>query len=287
MTYDPFSRCHPAVNLLFFLGAIGFGVVIQHPGYILTGLIAAGIYNLLLDGQKGILRILSMIPVFAVLSAINPLFNTRGKTVLFHILGNPYTLEALLHGMAVSGILILMLLWFSCYSKIMTSDKFLFLFAPLAPSLSMLLVMVLRMIPGFFRRGRQISNGRTAIGKGTSGSLKETLPESMNRLSALTDWALEGSIATADSMNSRGYGAKRRSHFPNYTMTARDWTLLVLLPVLSAVVLLHGGMEAVYTPEIAFAGASWGLAAYAGFLLIPSILHIWEVILWHSFKSRI
>ena len=29
--YDGFSDCHPAVNFLFFVGAIGFGVVIQHP----------------------------------------------------------------------------------------------------------------------------------------------------------------------------------------------------------------------------------------------------------------
>ena len=33
--YDGFSDCHPAVNFLFFVGAIGFGVVIQHPAYVL------------------------------------------------------------------------------------------------------------------------------------------------------------------------------------------------------------------------------------------------------------
>lgn len=32
MTADAFSNCHPAVNFLFFVGAIGFSVLIQHPG---------------------------------------------------------------------------------------------------------------------------------------------------------------------------------------------------------------------------------------------------------------
>ena len=29
MTHDAFSRCHPAVNFLFFVAALGCGMVIQ------------------------------------------------------------------------------------------------------------------------------------------------------------------------------------------------------------------------------------------------------------------
>ena len=34
MNQDAFSKRHPIVNFIFFLGAIGFGVVIQHPLYL-------------------------------------------------------------------------------------------------------------------------------------------------------------------------------------------------------------------------------------------------------------
>ena len=34
MSTDVFSKRHPMVNFIFFLGAIGFGVVIQHPTYL-------------------------------------------------------------------------------------------------------------------------------------------------------------------------------------------------------------------------------------------------------------
>ena len=48
MTKDAFSKCHPAVNFLFFLGAIGFGVMIQHPAYLAAGVAGAAVYYLLL-----------------------------------------------------------------------------------------------------------------------------------------------------------------------------------------------------------------------------------------------
>jgi len=50
---DAFSKCHPAVNFLFFVGAIGMSVVIQHPAYLIAGIVAGAVYYLLLSGRKG------------------------------------------------------------------------------------------------------------------------------------------------------------------------------------------------------------------------------------------
>ena len=76
MRYDAFSKCHPAVNFLFFVGAIGMSVVIQHPAYLLAGVGTGAIYYLLLHGRKGWKMILGLLPMFLLLTAINPLFNT-------------------------------------------------------------------------------------------------------------------------------------------------------------------------------------------------------------------
>ena len=46
-----FESCHPAVNFLFFVGAIGFSVLIQHPAYLIAGTIGAAVYYLLLSGR--------------------------------------------------------------------------------------------------------------------------------------------------------------------------------------------------------------------------------------------
>ena len=174
---DAFSKCHPAVNFLFFVGAIGCGVVIQHPAYLIAGIVAGAVYYLLLSGRKGWKTILAMFPLFAFLTAINPLFNTYGEKVLLHIFGRPYTLEALLYGAAIAAMFVAMLLWFGCYNKVLTSDKFTSLFGNLIPSISLLLVMVLRMVPNFMRKTKQIIGARRSIGKGAgdAASNKEKL----------------------------------------------------------------------------------------------------------------
>lgn len=287
MKYDAFSKCHPLVNFIFFVGAIGFGVVIQHPAYVAAGCLCAGAYFLLLNRQTGWKWILGLIPLVVLLSLINPLFNDRGERVLFFLFDRPYTLEALYHGMAVAGILAVMLLWFGCYSKVLTSDKFVCLFGSLIPAISLLLVMVLRMVPNLARKARQLLGSRKSIGKGAGEGSKEKLLDAATILSALTDWALEGSIVTADSMRARGYGCGKRTSFQIYRMTILDGVLLAVMLVLGGAVLALGGTEATYTPVLEIAAPGWGLAAYCGYLLIPVILHGKETVAWHISISRI
>lgn len=289
MRKDAFSSYHPVVNFVFFVGAIGFGVVIQHPAYLIAGCVGAAVYYLLLKGKKGIRTILSMIPVFLLISGLNPIFNTYGKHKLFCVFGRPYTLEVLCYGMVLGGMFVLMMLWFGCYSEVLTSDKFTSLFGGLIPALSLLLVMVLRLIPSFVRKTKQISGCRKSIGKGVNAqnSIKEKMGDGMTVLSALTDWALEGSIVTSDSMRARGYGAAKRSSFQIYRMTVRDWLLLTGMAVLITLVLLAGGTHASFTPVMSVSPLSWGFVFYCMYILIPSVIEIKEALQWRILLSRI
>ena len=225
MSMDAFSKRHPLVNFIFFLGAIGFGVVIQHPVYLAVGFLCGTTYYLLLNGRKGMKMLLGLLPLFLIMTAINPLFNTYGATLLFYVFGRPYTLEALYYGMAIAAVFVVMLIWFGCYNAVLTSDKFTSLFGNLIPALSLLLVMVLRMIPNLMRKARQFAGARKSIGKGSAENAtnKEKLIDGMTILSALTDWALEGGVVTGDSMRSRGYGSAKRSSFMIYRMTGIDF----------------------------------------------------------------
>ena len=296
MTADAFSKRHPIVNFIFFLGAIGFGVVIQHPVYLATGFVLGTTYYLLLNGRKGIRMLLALLPLFLMMTAINPLFNTYGATVLCHVFGRPYTLEALYYGAAIAAVLVVMLIWFGCYNVVLTSDKFTSLFGNLIPSLSLLLVMVLRMIPNLMRKARQFAGARKSIGKGSAENAtnKEKITDGMTIVSALTDWALEGGVVTGDSMRSRGYGSAKRSSFMIYRMTGIDASLLMIQCLLILAVLatgLTGGTTATYTPDFYIAPVSGmhilGLVAYCAYLSIPTVLHIKEAIQWHISRSKI
>lgn len=294
MTSDAFSNRHPAVNFLFFLGAIGFAVLIQHPAYLIAGALGAAAYYLLLSGRKGWKRIGMLVPMFLLLTAVNPLFNTYGERVLFHVFGRPYTLEALLYGGAIAGVFVVMMLWFGCYNAVMTSDKFTSLFGNLIPALSLLLVMVLRMIPGFIRKAGQITLARRAIGLGAGEKNRDKIRHGMGVLSALTDWALEGSVVTGDSMRARGYGSGRRTSFQIYTMKRGDWCLLAVLMFLAAAVIAVSAMGATaaeFTPVLSIAPVSGiyalGFAAYCAYLLTPSVLHLKEELQWRRSRSKI
>lgn len=296
MRTDAFSQCHPAVNFLYFVGAIGFGVAIWHPAYLLAGVVGALAYYLLLKGSKGVKTLLMLLPLCALMAGINPLFNHQGERILFRFLGNPYTLEALLYGCAVAAVFLVMMLWFGCYSVVMTGDKFTSLFGNLIPALSLLLVMVFRMVPGLVRKAGQITHSRRSIGKGVTdaATYREKAADGMAVLACLTSWALEGGIITADSMRSRGYGAARRTSFAVYHMTIRDWVVLAaasLLAVAVVVISALGSTAVTYTPVLDTAPVSGvyaaGLAAYCVYLLIPTALHIKEAMQWHILESRI
>ena len=296
MCMDAFSKRHPIVNFIFFLGAIGFGVVIQHPVYLAAGFGWSTAYYLLLNGRKGLKLLFALVPLFLIMMLINPLFNTYGATVLCYVFGRPYTLEALYYGAAVAAVLVLMLIWFGCYNAVLTSDKFTSLFGNLIPALSLLLVMVLRMIPNLMRKAAQFAGARKSIGKGSAenASRKENLTNGMTILSALTDWALEGGVVTGDSMRSRGYGCAKRTSFVVYRMTGIDAFLLGIQILLAAAVVatvISGGTTATYTPDYYIAPVSGlhigGFAAYCAYLSIPTVLHIKETIQWHISRSKI
>lgn len=282
MKRDAFAGCHPAVNFIFFLGAIIAAAVIWHPVYVVTGLIGACCYYILLKKGKAWKTLALMLPFGLLVAAVNPVFNTRGDTVLFLLLGRPYTSQALVYGAAVAGILLLMLLWFGCYNVVMTGDKFSSLFGNLIPSISLLLVMVFRLVPNLLRKIAQISGARRSVGKGAEG--KASLKDGGDILSATTSWALEGSVTTADSMKSRGYGSAKRTSFQIYRMTARDYVVLGLELGLLALVIaagVAGQLSTQFLPQLQMAAVSWGLVAYGLFLLIPVILHCWEALRFH------
>lgn len=295
MRQDAFASCHPAVCFTFFIGALAFGMVFIHPAYTGCALVCASAYYLTVRRSEGIRAVAGMLPLFALLSAVNPLFNTLGQTVLFTVFGRPYTWEALCYGMALAGMFVAVMLWFMSYSAVMSSDKFMSLFGRLAPALSLLLTLILRLVPDYTRRAKQIAGARRCIGKGMDGggTYRARAQDGAAILSALASWALESSIVTGDSMRARGYGMGRRSTFTQVRFTRRDRLLLAALTVLggaAALIGCMGGARAAFVPALELADGVLclaGLVCYALYLLIPTILNLWEEAVWHSLRSKI
>ncbi len=294
-TRDIFSSYHPIINFTFFIGAFLFGMILMHPAYQLCSMILAGAYYITIKKSAGVKFILGMLPLFVILAVMNGLFNTLGDTVLFTYLnGRNFTFEALVYGFSMAALFIAIIGWFASYNAVMTSDKFLYLFGKWIPSLSLVLTMVLRFVPSYQKRLTQMGGARKCIGKSMGdGTNREKIENGMTLVSALTTWALEGGIVTADSMRSRGFGDGKRTSFSLYKWELRDTFLMFLMTVCMSVLVICivlGGTGAEFIPAISIEMNSFtmiGLLFYIIFLAIPTAMNIWEGIVWRILRSKI
>lgn len=229
---DAFSGYHPLVNFLYFGLVIGFSMVFMHPVCLAISLICAAWYYICLNGGKSVRFLLRYaLPVLLLTAVINPAFNHQGTVILGYLpTGNPLTLESILYGIAAAVMLVSVLLWFGCYTAVMTSDKFIYLFGRIIPAMSLVLSMALRFVPKFKAQLACVKEAQIGMGRDASnGSIIKRLRSTLTCFSITVTWSMENAIETADSMRSRGYGLKGRTAFSIYNLTDRDKGVLLWL----------------------------------------------------------
>jgi energy-coupling factor transport system permease protein len=293
---DTFSTYHPIINFTYFFAVILFSMIFLHPILLGISMTGAFVYSLFLNGKRGLRFILFFVlPMMLVAGMVNPLFNHRGATILGYLRDNPITLESILYGVAVGVMFGTVLLWFSCYNTVMTSDKFMYIFGKIMPALSLIFSMVLRFVPRFRARIQVISNGRKCLGRDMSGgNLRERIQNGIKILSIMITWSLENAIETADSMRARGYGLPGRTSFSIYRFDTRDKGIFVCLLIFIMYIGIGGilGWNVVqYFPS--FYIIENGVFSILGFTIYfllcftPIIINLWEGIRWKYLQSRI
>ena len=294
---DTFSDCHPLINFGFLLVVILFSMCFLQPVYLVIALAAAFTYSVYLNGKRGLkFNLLICLPMLILAMILNPLFTHEGATILGYFWnGNPLTLESIFYGCASATMFVAVIMWFSCYNAIMTSDKFIYLFGRLIPSISLVFSMIMRFVPKFRNQAKIIANGQKCIGRDPmTGNFRQRLRNGVRIMSILITWGLENGIETADSMRSRGYGLKGRTSFSIFRFDTRDKLLGALLGVvllLTFVPIALGSVYIVYYPEFIINPVS-GTAlvnyiAYGIFCFMPMLLNITEDIKWRVLKSKI
>lgn len=291
-----FSTYHPVINFGFFCVVIGTGIFLRHPVFLTASVIAALAYSVMLGG-KGTLRfvICFIIPMILIFTVVNPLVNSRGDTVLFYTKYSQVTMEAVIYGLLAGFMLAAVLLWFSCYNRIMTSDKFVYLFGRIMPAVSLIFSMVMRFVPNFKMQIVKISDAQKCIGRDVSnGNWMQKARHGIKIMSIMLTWALENAIDSADSMRSRGYGLKNRSTFSIYRFDRRDTSAAVFLSVMSVIVLIAaaaGKCTIEFYPEIVMSDfdlmTSIACAAYIMICFFPVAVELKEVAVWKHSRSGI
>lgn len=226
-----FFRSHPLLNFAYFAIIIGVTMFSNHPVYLLLSFIMAWVYSILLRGSKAIrFNCLLLIPTMLLTILLNTLNVHNGVTVLFYLNDNRITLEAIVYGCVTAVMLSSVMIWFSCFSTIVTADKFIYLFGRVAPVIALTLSMILRFIPLLKNRFREVSAAQRCMGRGGRSGLIPRIRQFGKEISILIAWSLEASIESADSMEARGYGLHGRTSFHLYRLAGRErWVLLFML----------------------------------------------------------
>lgn len=293
---DRFAEYHPLVNFIYFTLVIGFSMMLMHPLAQMISLICAWIYGVQTQGKQAAAFTLRWcLPMMLMTAFVNPAFSHEGVTVLMYFpTGNPLTLESILYGLSAGALLATVMLWFLNFNRVITSDKFIWLFGRIIPSLSLVLSMTLRFIPKFKSQMELTVDAQRSIGRDISqGSLWQRTKTAVTVLSVMITWALENAIETADSMKSRGYGLKGRTAFSIYRFDDRDKGVLAFLGFCGFYLLTGSMVKAFgfrYFPSIRYVELNVLTISfqfvYLSLCIMPVVLNGLEERKWKAIHSR-
>lgn len=253
------------------------------------------IYAIYLKGARAIKsNLLMTVPVVLFITLFNTLFTHQGNTILFYINNNPITKEAITFGIFSGFMFANVLIWFSCFNRVVNGEMIMYLFSGISSFFGLLISMILRYIPLLRKRYGDVTAGQRCIYGGAEQKGVERLKILLKKLSILTSWSLESSIESADSMAARGYGLKGRTSFLLYKIELRDILMILFIVLLAAGVVIlaaAGHSEIVFYPQIAIPAIdAQGEISGLIFLLLaimPILTDISGEIRWKKLKSGI
>ena len=284
-----FKDIHPLTALLFLVAVIYCSMVFMHPVLVCINILCSSLTCLFLCRKEFFALFRYLIYVSILIIIFNPIVNTTGRTLLFTILGRKITLEAVVYGLILRGIMVSGINWFTVLGKIITTDKFDYLFSRRFPSLCTIFTMTIGMIPLFQNKLYEITWVRKSL-KGDDSKLKGAIED----LNAAVNFAFEKAVNLSKTMKNRGFGSTKLTRYRRYGFSATDFAVYAILTI--SIYCIH---HAIYDRSINVRiilkmqiapfnpGDFVYLIIYILFLLTPLFMHFIEEIRWNYLRSKI
>ena len=277
-----FDSYHPTINLIYFAGAIGFTIAFHHPVFLAISYVAAFAYSVKLNGVKGLIFDLCLLPFMAAYALWYSYYTHFGVTVIGqNFTGNDLTMESLVFGIVISVTAAAVIMWMSCVFAVFSSDKVVYLFGRVSPKASLFLSILLRSVPRIKQMAGRINTAQKGIGRGAMQGGITGIRFVPRLISIVITWTLESFAEASESMKSRGYSLRGRTAFSIYRFDNRDRSFVIVLFLcltLIAVAVMFNQTNIYYNPEIIMnriTSVSYVFyAAYAVFLALPMGLQI-------------
>jgi len=285
---------HPLSAFLYYVGGAVFIMAGQHPVFAACTFVLVFVLNGIQDHFAALKKWGRWYAAAAFLIVIlTPAFNRRGTHILFYFRDNPVLLEGVIQGVIAALSLLALLFLFVSFNQVITSEKFLFLFARVVPQWALLAMLTMRFVPLFQRRLHDI--GLVQKTKGMSvkkGGFLSRIESAMKLLHILLEWSLEEALQTADSMKARGYGIERRSRYSPYAFSAIDAVVLALTAAGGVCAIFGYALgDTVLTTSpvlepVLLSGREWFyFSVYLFYFAFPMMIEGRERWRWHFSKS--
>ena len=289
-----FKEFNPTAVFVWYAAVLVITMFFSDPVIVLLSFLSSVSLLICLSGTKEIKPMLLFLLLVPVMAVINPIFNHRGETVLFVVNDNPVTFEAFFYGLYSAFMIVTVLCLIRSFTKIMTSDRLLYLFGTFSPKLALILSMSLRYIPLYGKTAAATARTQKALGLDLDDSIPGRIRGGTRVFSVMVTWALENGIITADSMTARGYGIKRRTFFSIFRFRRHDAALIVSSLILGAAVIVSAATKTIgftYYPKISSGGTGLLTVAtyivYTLMVMIPILIEAEVRIKWKYLRSKI
>lgn len=244
-----FQSYHPVIHLVYFAAVISFGLLFNHPCFLLCTYVCAFICSIRIVGRKSVIYNFLLLLFAFAFTVFYSSYTHFGVTVLtVNIIGNRITLEALIRGAVIGIKAATLLMWFNVLHSVMTTDEIVYLFERISPKLSLYLAILLRMAPCINEERKRIRCARRS-----AGIRQNPVIGFLSGVSILISWSAERFSDSADSMRSRGYTLKGRTAFSIYRFDNRDRAIVVFMFSLITVLIMAmilGDTAAIYSSLI-------------------------------------
>ncbi|MBO4423174.1 MAG: hypothetical protein J5879_07030 [Clostridia bacterium] len=287
-----FRKCNPYPALLYFTAVTVLSAVYNNPYHTAVSLAAGIVMFVMMDGRARVAA--WFFSVFVLTFIVNPIVSKKGATPVLFIGDDPVTLEAIVYGLNSAALITAVLFLFFCFTELLDSEKLLYLLSPLSSSAALTVSAVLRFAPLYAHQASLISDQQKAAGTEGGKSIPEKIRFGGRVFSALSTWALENGIKTADSMACRGYGTGRRSFYSFFGFRKSDGIFLMIQLILIASTVVFSLLSSctfqyypnVEMPEInAFSLIS--ALSFTALTFSPIIAEITDRIKWKYLTSKI
>ena len=282
---NPFLTYHPVVAFVYLACAIAFSMAVMQPAFVALSLMGAIACSCVTRGVRRTVRTLAGVALLALIVAVaNFAFVASGSTELFRVGVRAFYLESLVYGACSGCMLASVLLWFSSYAASMDSDASMALFGNAAPTVTLMVSQVMRLVPQFVSRGRDIVASQDAVTSAEAKSKRDAASDRLRAVSVLAGWGMEDGLVRGDAMRARGYGCGvRRTTYKRHRIRRTDTAALAVIGVLviaSAPCAWVAVSEFSFYPVLSGFAPLWAYVPYALLMAVAPALALKEWLQW-------